>query len=123
MAEVPRAKLMQQVWQSMWPGLIVGAIGIAVMATLIVRTARRVVAEVRGSTIAISSRAIQRPTWLACATHWLPTAARLATTVKVSAMPSSSGSVLRRKGRSARANTNGSTGRMQGLSRVSAPPR
>ena len=72
---------------------------------------------------AISSRAIQRPTWLACATHWLPTAARLATTVKVSAMPSSSGSVLRRNGRSARANTNGSTGRMHGLSRVSAPPR
>ena len=53
-AEVPRAKLVEQVWQSMWPGLIVGGIGIAVMATLIVRTARRVVAEVRGSTIAIS---------------------------------------------------------------------
>ncbi|KAG1306085.1 hypothetical protein G6F62_015475 [Rhizopus arrhizus] len=48
---------------------------------------------------AISTSAIQRPAWLACATHWLPTAARLATTVKVSAMPSSSGSVLRTKGR------------------------
>jgi chromosome segregation ATPase len=58
-AEVPRAKLIEQVWQSMWPGLIVGGIGIAVMATLIVRTARRVVAEVRGSTIAISSTATQ----------------------------------------------------------------
>ena len=58
-AEVPRGKLMRQVWDSMWPGLIVGAAGIAVMAALIVRTARRVVAEVRGSTIAISSTATQ----------------------------------------------------------------
>ncbi|MNT86045.1 hypothetical protein D3C72_2262900 [compost metagenome] len=40
---------------------------------------------------AISTSATQRPIWLACATHWLPTAARLATTVKVSAMPSISG--------------------------------
>ena len=58
-AEVPRTKLMRQVWQSMWPGLIVGAVGIFIMSALIVHTARKVVAEVRGSTIAISSTATQ----------------------------------------------------------------
>ncbi len=72
---------------------------------------------------AITTSAIQRPIWLACATHWLPTAARLATTANISAMPISSGRPLRRNGRSERANTNGSTGRMHGLRMVNTPPR
>ena len=42
---------------------------------------------------------------------------------KVIAMPASSGRPLRRNGRSARAKTNGSTGRMQGLRMVRMPPR
>jgi hypothetical protein len=42
---------------------------------------------------------------------------------KVAAMPASIGRVLRRKLRSARAKTNGSTGRMQGLTMVKIPPR
>ncbi len=46
----------------------------------------------------------------------------MATAAKVSAMPASIGSVLRTKGWPARANTNGSTGRMHGLRMVSAPP-
>src|SRR6185437_1243293 len=41
----------------------------------------------------------------------------------VTAIPSSMGSVLRRKGWSARANTNGITGRMHGLNMVSTPPK
>ncbi|MNV43957.1 hypothetical protein D3C71_1356930 [compost metagenome] len=72
---------------------------------------------------AITTSAIQRPIWLAWATHWLLTAARLATTANIKAMPISSGRPLRRNGRSERANTNGSTGRMQGLRMVSTPPR
>jgi hypothetical protein len=71
----------------------------------------------------ITTSAIQRPIWLACATHWLPTAARLATTANISVMPTSSGNPLRRNGRSERANTKGSTGRMHGLRMVSTPPR
>ena len=47
----------------------------------------------------------------------------VATAAKVSAMPTSIGAPLRRNGRSARANTNGSTGRMHGLRMVSTPPR
>jgi hypothetical protein len=50
-------------------------------------------------------------------------AASEATPAKVSAMPSSSGRPLFRNGWSPRANTNGSTGRMQGLRMVSTPPR
>src|SRR5579863_5899234 len=41
---------------------------------------------------------------------------------KVAAIPSSSGSVLRAKGCSLRASTKGTTGRMQGLRMVRAPP-
>jgi hypothetical protein len=44
-------------------------------------------------------------------------------TAKVSAMPTSMGSTLRANGRSARANTNRSTGRTQGPRIVSTPPR
>jgi hypothetical protein len=52
-----------------------------------------------------------------------PTAARLATRVKVKAMPASRGRPDLRKGRSERAKTKGRTGRMQGLSMVRMPPR
>jgi hypothetical protein len=52
-----------------------------------------------------------------------PTAASVATIAKVSAMPTSSGSVLRMKLPPARAKTNGSTGRMHGLTMVSMPPK
>ena len=52
-----------------------------------------------------------------------PTAASVATPAKVNAMPTSIGSPLRRNGCSARANTNGSTGRMHGLTIVSTPPK
>ncbi|VWC41851.1 hypothetical protein BLA6860_07050 [Burkholderia lata] len=67
--------------------------------------------------------ATQRPAWLACATQPPPTAASVATTANVSAMPASSGRPVRTNGWSARANTNGSTGRMHGLRIVSTPPR
>jgi hypothetical protein len=73
---------------------------------------------------ALSRRmAIQRPALLAATAHPPPTAARVATPAKVIAMPAKSGKPLRRNGRSARANTNGSTGRMQGLRMVRMPPR
>ena len=42
---------------------------------------------------------------------------------KVIAMPARSGRPERAKGWSERANTNGKTGRMQGLRMVSTPPR
>ena len=48
---------------------------------------------------------------------------KVATTANVRPMPRSIGSPRRRNGWSARANTNGSTGRMQGLAIVSTPPR
>ena len=47
----------------------------------------------------------------------------VATIAKVAAIPASIGSVERTKDRSARANTNGSTGRMHGLRIVRIPPR
>jgi hypothetical protein len=51
------------------------------------------------------------------------TAANVATTANVTAMPMSIGNPLLTNGRSALANTNGNTGRMQGLTIVSTPPR
>jgi hypothetical protein len=51
------------------------------------------------------------------------TDARLATTANASVMPISIGRPLRRNGRSARASTNGITGRMHGLTMVSTPPK
>ena len=71
---------------------------------------------------ASSTIAPQRPYWLAATAQPPPTAASVATTAKVSAMPSSSGRPLLTKGCSARANTKGSTGRMQGLRMVKTPP-
>ena len=68
-------------------------------------------------------RASQRPYSLAATTQPPPTAASEATRAKVSAMPASSGRPLLAKGWSARAKTKGSTGRMQGLTMVSTPPR
>ena len=50
-------------------------------------------------------------------------AASVATSAKVSAIPTSNGRPLRTKGCPVRAKTNGSTGRMQGLTMVSTPPR
>lgn len=67
--------------------------------------------------------AAQRPIALARIAHPPPTAARVATIANVPAMPPSKGKVLRMKLRSARANTNGSTGRMHGLRMVRMPPR
>ncbi|MCY1412851.1 hypothetical protein D9M71_282690 [compost metagenome] len=72
---------------------------------------------------ATNSKASQRPYWLSCTTQLPPTAARVATRVKVNAMPPSSGPPLRQNGSPVRANTNGSTGRMHGLRMVSTPPR
>jgi hypothetical protein len=60
---------------------------------------------------------------LACTAQPPPSAASVATAAKVAAMPTSIGSVLRRKGWPARAKTNGRTGRMQGLTMVRTPPR
>ena len=67
--------------------------------------------------------ATKRPYWLASTTQPPATAASVATMAKVTAMPASIGRPDCRNGRSARANTNGSTGRMQGLTIVSTPPR
>ncbi len=72
---------------------------------------------------ASSANAAKRPYSLAVTAQPPPTAASVATSAKVAAMPASMGSPLSTKGRSARANTNGSTGRMQGLRIVSTPPR
>ena len=63
-------------------------------------------------------------TWLLSAIAQLPaTAARLATPAKASAMPSSIGTVLVRKGWPVRVSTKGRTGRMQGLAMVRTPAR
>ena len=70
-----------------------------------------------------SASAIHRPHWFACTTQPPPTAASVATTANVTAIPTSSGRPLRRNGWSARVNTNGSTGRMHGLRIVSTPPK
>ncbi|MCY1419175.1 hypothetical protein D9M71_347580 [compost metagenome] len=72
---------------------------------------------------ATSSKASQRPYWLSCTTQLPPTAANVATRVNVSAIPASSGPLLRQNGSPVRANTKGNTGRMQGLTMVSTPPR
>jgi hypothetical protein len=67
--------------------------------------------------------AAYRPSSLSATTQPPPTAASVAMPVKASAIPSSIGRPCERNGRSARANTKGSTGRMQGLRMVSTPPR
>ncbi len=73
--------------------------------------------------IARSASAAHRPIAFARTAQPPPNAASVATIAKVAAIPASIGSVLRAKLRSARANTNGSTGRMHGLNMVRAPPR
>ena len=70
-----------------------------------------------------TTMATMRPKPLACTAQPPPTAARLATPAKVIAIPPSSGRPLFTNGWSARAKTKGSTGRMHGLTMVSAPPR
>ena len=72
---------------------------------------------------ASSAMAANRPYWFAATAHPPATAASVATAAKVSAMPNSIGNPLRTNGRSARANTKGRTGRMQGLTMVRTPPR
>ncbi|MEI6475000.1 MAG: methyl-accepting chemotaxis protein [Planctomycetota bacterium] len=57
--EVPRALLVSTIASELWVNLLVGAIGVSVMATLIIRTASQVVARVRGVTVGISSTAIE----------------------------------------------------------------
>ena len=84
--------------------------------------------EMRGNTSAMpnnasSASAAQRPMALARTAQPPPTAASVATMAKVAAMPVSKGKVLRRKLRSARAKTNGSTGRIHGLRMVRMPPK
>ena len=71
----------------------------------------------------MTARAIQRPTSLARTAQLPPRAARVATPAKATAMPTSRGKPFLKNGRSARANTNGRTGRMQGLTMVSTPAR
>ncbi|MNY25995.1 hypothetical protein D3C86_1598130 [compost metagenome] len=72
---------------------------------------------------ATNTSASQRPYWLSCTTQPPPTAANVATSAKVSAIPTSSGNPLLTKGCPVRAKTNGNTGRMHGLTIVSTPPR
>ncbi len=67
--------------------------------------------------------AIQRPAALACTAQFPATEAREATAAKARHRPISMGRPLCTNLRSARANTNGRTGRMQGLTMVSTPPR
>jgi hypothetical protein len=88
----------------------------------IARSATRGSSRVRPKK-ASSASAIQRPAWFACTAQPPPMAASVAISAKVSAMPASIGSPARRNGRSARAKTKGSTGRMQGLRMVRTPPR
>src|SRR6516225_6957106 len=70
-----------------------------------------------------TTMAIARPYWFASTTHPPATAANVAIAANVTAMPTNIGRPLFAKGRSARANTNGSTGRIQGLMMVRTPPR
>ena len=71
---------------------------------------------------ASSAMAAYRPYSLTATTQPPPTAASVAIAAKAIAMPASKGRPCDLNGRSARANTNGSTGRMQGLRIVSTPP-
>ena len=79
------------------------------------------VRTVIGSAVATTAGVALRPRSIQPATP-APTTS-IATSANVIAMPSSIGSPARRNGWSARANTNGSTGRMHGLRMVSTPPR
>jgi hypothetical protein len=66
--------------------------------------------------------ASQRPYWLSCTTQPPPTAANVATSANVIAIPASRGKPLRMNGCPVRAKTKGRTGRMHGLTIVSTPP-
>jgi len=57
--EVPRALVVSTIWSELWLDLLVGAIGVSIMAALIMRTASQVVSKVRGVTVGISSTAIE----------------------------------------------------------------
>ena len=71
----------------------------------------------------MTASAIQRPASLARTAHPPPSAARLATPAKVTAMPINNGKPFLTNGLSARAKTKGRTGNMQGLTIVRAPAR
>jgi len=70
-----------------------------------------------------SAIAAYRPYSFTCTAQPPPTAASVATAANVAAMPTRIGRPLPMNRRSDRANTNGSTGRMQGLMIVRTPPR
>jgi hypothetical protein len=72
---------------------------------------------------ASSTIAAMRPYSFAWIAQAPPTAASVATAANVTAIPISRGSPLLTNGWSARAKTNGSTGRMHGLRIVKTPPR
>ena len=57
--EVPRARLTGEIWSDLWVDLVVGLVGVGIMAVLIMRTASQVVAQVRGVTVGISSTAVE----------------------------------------------------------------
>ena len=86
------------------------------------RSARAGNSRVRPNT-ASSAMAAHRPTALACTAQLPATEARLATAAKARHRPTSIGKPLLTNVRSARAKTKGRTGRMQGLTMVSTPPR
>src|SRR5580692_4215415 len=67
--------------------------------------------------------ATKRPYRFASTAQLPPTAASVPTAQNAIAIPANIGRPLRTNERSARANTNGTTGRMQGLTIVSTPPR
>src|SRR5262249_38521823 len=80
--------------------------------------------EIRATPKAASRiSAAMRPYEFSRTAHAPPTAASVAIPANVTAIPTSMGSVLRAKDLPGFANTNGSTGRMQGLMMASAPPR
>src|SRR5215472_3737476 len=70
-----------------------------------------------------TATAMVRPYWFASTAHPPATTANVAIAANVTAMPTNIGRPLFAKERSTRANTNGSTGRIQGLAMVRTPPR
>jgi methyl-accepting chemotaxis protein WspA len=57
--EVPRSKLARIIWDDLRTDLIVGGVGVALMAVLILRIASRIVSRVRMVTVSITSTATE----------------------------------------------------------------
>ena len=57
--EVPRSKLARIIWDDLLTDLIVGGVGVALMAVLILRIASRIVSRVRMVTVSITSTATE----------------------------------------------------------------